>query len=301
LVRVDVIGIPFNGDGTPPEEENPAAGLRQAGLIHLLRSGTDVVDRGDLPIPRAENRRDPETQILNLRAWRATSRESAQAVEALLGDGKDSFLLVLGGDCSILVGIFGAFALRGSRVGLVLLDGHTDFRAPEASESGEPADLELAILTGHGSGAVDDLFGRRPLLQERDVIVYGFREPDQIAPSAIRTCDRDRMAAQGMERSVDEGFAWLAPEIPLWLHLDVDVLDPSLMPVNFPEPGGLTFEDVEALLSHWLVSGRVLGLSVACYHPRLDYGGKAGRQLATLVARSVLALPACLKDKEMQE
>lgn len=283
-MRFDILGVPFNGDGTAPEVENPAKGLRDAGLIGLLRSrGQEVRDLGDLPIPRCENRRDQETKILNLVAWRGVSERISRKISGILED--TPFLLVLGGDCSILVGIFGAFANHKARVGLVLLDGHTDFRAPTTSSSGEPADIELALLTGRGPKIISAFGGRYPLLRDEDVIAYGFREPDQIATSNILTYDRRRMADLGIERSVTEGLARFAQaNIQLWLHFDVDALDPRLMPVNFPEPDGLTLEETREFLSLWLASGKVIGMSVACYHPKLDVDGSAGHRLASLIA-----------------
>jgi arginase len=73
----------------------------------------------------------------------------------------------------------------------------------------------------------------------------------------------------------------------VWLLLDVDVLDPSVMPVLFPEPGGLTLEELAPLLGAILRSGRVVGLDVACYHPALDPGLAAGRRLVRVLAESL--------------
>ena len=59
--------------------------------------------------------------------------------------------------------------------------------------------------------------------------------------------------------------------MPLWLHFDVDVLDPSIMPVVlFPEPGGLSMAETGEFLAAVFSTGRVLGVTVACYHPHLD-------------------------------
>jgi hypothetical protein len=55
-------------------------------------------------------------------------------------------------------------------------------------------------------------------------------------------------------------------------------------PVMFPEPGGLTFEEVLKFLSLVWASGRVVGMSIACYHPMLDTDGNAGGRLATLLS-----------------
>jgi arginase family enzyme len=35
----------------------------------------------------------------------------------------------------------------------------------------------------------------------------------------------------------------------LWFHLDVDILDPTLMPVGIPEPDGLSFDETLTFLS----------------------------------------------------
>jgi len=283
-VKINILGVPFNGDGTPPAVENPAQGLRQAGLIHLLGSGADdATDLGDLPIPPAEGYRGQKTGVLNISAWREVSERLADRVAEILDE--DAFPLILGGDCSILVGIFSAFVRREMRVGLVFLDGHGDFRAPEVSLSGEPADLELAVLTGRGPEEITCVAGKRPMLRDEDVIAYGIRERDQIDESRIPVYDRAQMAALGIERSVEEGVAGLMPkDLPLWLHFDVDALDPTWMPVVFPQPDGLTFEETREFLSLFLATGRVVGMSVTCYHPDLDVDGRAGKRLVALIA-----------------
>jgi arginase family enzyme len=47
----------------------------------------------------------------------------------------------------------------------------------------------------------------------------------------------------------------------LWLHFDIDVFDPALMPVCFPEPDGLSIEETLGFLSASMHSKRVLGIS----------------------------------------
>ena len=183
-----ILGVPFNGDGTTPDQENPADSLRQAGLLEWLQSGMrTVVDLGDIEIPGFDGKRDVETRILNLHTWLRTSERLAEAIAEV---DQNAFTLVLGGDCSILLGIFGGFALQGRRIGLVMLDGHTDFRVPATSETGEPADLELAVITGRGPKQVTGFFGKDPLVREEDVAVFGYREPDEIENSNIRRFDR---------------------------------------------------------------------------------------------------------------
>ena len=85
------------------------------------------------------------------------------------------FPIVLGGDCSILLGSALALRRRG-RFGLFFLDGHADFYSPESELNGEVASMDLALVTGHGPGALTNLEGHCPLVREEDVVLFGFRD-----------------------------------------------------------------------------------------------------------------------------
>ena len=178
-MKIGILGIPFNGDGTRPEIENPAAAFREAGMTRSqLLSCDKLMDYGDLLISDFDGHRDLNTGILTLKAWKEIARHTAKRLLSIQEEA--DFVIIFGGDCSILLGIFGAFRLADKRVGLVILDGHTDYRDPASSSTGEPADLELAILTGRGPCELTGLFGLPPLLRPADVVVYGYREPDLI-------------------------------------------------------------------------------------------------------------------------
>ena len=128
-MRIEVLGTPFNGLGSPPGIENPADGLRQAKLLPLLESeGHSVTDLGDLSGFQFQEIRDPETQIKDLDLWIDMSNALSTKLEVILE--RESFPLLLGGDCSMLVGILSAFARRDTKVGLIFLDGHADFHSP---------------------------------------------------------------------------------------------------------------------------------------------------------------------------
>lgn len=75
--HITVIGVPFNGIGIPPEQENPAQAIRDAGLIDLLKSrGLSVTDLGDLQISRFNGQRDELTHVLNLAAGKKHPSDS---------------------------------------------------------------------------------------------------------------------------------------------------------------------------------------------------------------------------------
>lgn len=290
-MRIEILGAPFNGLGTFPDIENPAEGLRQANLMSLLEaSGHIVTDLGDLSGFQCQDIRDDETGINDFGMWLNLSQELSQMLGGMLD--RQAFPLLLGGDCRMLVGIFAAFSQRETEAGLVFLDGHADFHSPETSPSGDPADMELAILTGRGPERITRIAGKYPLLKDEEVVVYGIRAWDHIGTSNIEVYDRQRMIKNGIKHTVKEGLKnFYQKELPVWLHFDVDVLDPELMPVMFPEPEGLTFEEAQEYLGFVWASGRVIGMSIACYHPKLDIDGSAGAQLVTLVSE-VLSSPS---------
>ncbi len=65
-----------------------------------------------------------------------------------------------------------------------------------------------------------------------------------------------------------------------WIHLDADVLDPSIMPaVDCPEPGGLTAEELTTLLARLVRSPRFAGMDVTILDPDLDPDGSSQRVL----------------------
>jgi arginase len=283
-MRIEILGTPFNGLGTFPDIENPAEGLRQANLMSLLEAnGHIVTDLGDLSGFQCRDIRDDETGINDFDLWLNLSRELSNIVGAMLD--RQAFPLLLGGDCRMLIGIFTAFAQRKTEAGLVFLDGHADFHSPETSPSGDPADMELAVLTGRGPDRITRIADKFPLLKDDEVVVFGIRAWDHVDASNIAVYDRQRMIKKGIKHTVKEGLKNFYPkERPMWLHLDVDVLDPELMPVMFPEPDGLTFEEVQEFLGFVWALGRVIGMSIACYHPKLDIDGRAGARLVTLVS-----------------
>jgi arginase len=250
----------------------------------LLESkGHAVTDLGDLSGFQFQEIRDPETGVKDIDQWIDISNELSRRLGTILK--RESFPLLLGGDCSMLVGILAAFVGRDTEVGLVFLDGHADFQSPETSPSGDAADMELAILTGRGPEKIVRIAGKYPLLKDEDVVVYGIRAWEQLAESDIEVYDKKRMADIGIKGAVEVGLENLARRnIPLWLHFDVDVLDPEFMPVMYPEPGGLTFEEVLEFLTLVWASGRIIGMSIACYHPVLDIDGNASERLATLLS-----------------
>ena len=224
---------------------------------------------------------------------RLYTRRLAERLSGHLRSGE--FPVVLGGDCSILLGSTLALRRRG-RYGLAFIDGHSDFRhVGNSAEVGAAAGEDLALVTGRGQPDLADLDGLNPYVRDRDVVVLGIRDYDEcrdelvalkIQLAAAEDIRRDaeavaREALIGLESAELSGF---------WAHLDADVLDPSVMPaVDSPDPNGLTIDEVRSLLRPLLASPRCAGFQLTVYDPDLDPDASCARLLADLVERALAA------------
>jgi arginase len=133
---------------------------------------------GRLAVPPKEGTPDPETLTLNAGAIAAWSPNLADAVGEVLDAGE--FPVVLGGDCTIVLGSMLALRRRG-RYGLFFIDGHADFFQPEAEPNGEGASMDLAFVTGYGPALLTNLEGRCPLVRPEDTVAFAFRDHEDQA------------------------------------------------------------------------------------------------------------------------
>ncbi len=230
---------------------------------------------------------------MNGEAIREFSVDLAGKVGAVLGDGH--FPLVLGGDCSILVG--NMLALRSlGRFGLVFIDGHLDFRHPGNSEVvGAAAGAELALVSGRGPERLTNIGGSRPLVRDGDIVALGEREDDpetrDVADtgievwdlSAVRKIGPGEAAARAVETSRANGVGGF------WIHLDADVLDDGVMPaVDSRQPGGLSYAELIQLLRVLLRSDLAVGMQVTIFDPELDPTGEIAEELTSAVVAAFM-------------
>jgi arginase len=266
----------------PGVEQLPGA-LLAAGLAERLNARLAV----RLPAPPFDPRIDPETRMLNPAGLRDYSSLLADAVGSVLDRG--DFPIVLGGDCSILLGNALALKRRG-RHGLLYLDGHADFYQPEAELTGEAASMALALVTGHGPEIVANLEGRGPLVRDDDTVLFAFRDSEHAAaegsqslPSTLSAIDLQTVRERGVEEAALAALARLTREngpAGFWIHFDVDVLDDAIMPaVDYRLPDGLSWTELTTVFRAALISGHAVGLDVTIFNPLLDSDGRLARAL----------------------
>jgi arginase len=283
-----LVGAPLDCSGTDRGEARAPRALRDSGLAER----TGARDVGDVDATVDDPNRDARTGVVGFEQIRRASSEIHSAVAAVLDEGGKP--MVVGGDCTVLVGALAATKKRLGRVGLAFVDGHLDYFGGETSPSGEAADMDLAFVTGHGPEGLVDLAGPPPIAEPGDVVVMGHRtDPDEGGPRETELVDErvQLVEAPAIKRGDPERLGrYVAQRLEaqagrFWLHFDVDVFDREEMPaVTYPLPDGLGWEHAEALLRPLIGSRMLVGLSVADFVPDKDPDGRYARRLVDLVA-----------------
>jgi arginase len=173
-----------------------------------------------------------------------------------------SFPLVLAGNCNSCLGTLGA--LEGIGPGIVWFDAHGDFHSAQTSISGSIEGMSLTLATERYVPA-----HRVCLLGARDL------EPGE-AERVSRLLHHIR----------PENLPLEAPPVlgPLYVHIDIDVLDPEISPgVNFQGPGGLTPQQLLQSIAFVIQKCEVAALAITNYNPERDPESRTRDIIVTLI------------------
>ncbi|GAB2573433.1 hypothetical protein Aab01nite_19950 [Paractinoplanes abujensis] len=292
--RIAVLDAPSNLGLRPPTATSVPGCAKAPGALrdHGLISKLDARDAGCLTPPRYDaGDWRPGDGVAHAAQIAAYSRALADRIGGILDAGE--FPVVLGGDCSILLG--SGLAMNrlgdsvGGRIGLVFVDGHSDFRHPgNASYVGAAAGEDLALVTGRGQADLAAIEGRRPYFRDVDVVVMGIRAQDEyrldLQAAGIVTRPVTALRAEGAARSAQWARDQLVDCAGYWVHMDVDVLDPAVMPaVDAPSPGGIAFPELEILLAGLVESPHCLGVEITVFDPDYDPDGSYAAEIVSAI------------------
>ncbi|RLP83580.1 arginase family protein [Micromonospora sp. BL4] len=280
-MRWMVVDAPLDSSGAGRGEERAPAALRRAGLLDAL--GADDGGRVDEALLR-DPVRDPASGLIGAAGLRRAGTALTTRISTLLADGRRP--LVLGGDCAILPGICRALP---PTTELWFVDGHPDFFDGATSATGEAADMDLSVITGHGPAAATGQDGAS--LGPGRVHLLGHRPPTDDSSRAetarIDPAIRQVPAPELLRRGAGTVGAGLAAggDGPAWLHLDLDAVDPRDLPaVTYPEPDGLRWPDLVALVTPLARADRLLGMSVTDLNVDEDPDGRHARRVVEVLA-----------------
>ena len=283
MERAALVGIPlytlarYSGMGEAP------AALRRAGVVSAIGGAKD---NGDIDIPILKK----DTSDGSTMNFPHFEQSSARIYERMKEVNADR-IFVIGGECSLAPGAFaGLSEVYSGRAGMVWLDAHGDFNTPETSPSGYIGGMCLAMACGRGPPlSLESEQRSHPLAEER-LVHAGSRALDPPEILAFNSSPAKLFTAQQIKKSgasevADEAARHLANRSD-WIvcHLDVDVVDPSLIPaVNYPTTGGLTIEEATTVIRALYKTEKMKVLEVTAYNPALDRDGDSARAIARLI------------------
>ncbi|WP_327085016.1 arginase family protein [Nonomuraea sp. NBC_01738] len=282
--KITVLDAPSNlglkppAPGVVPGVYKAPWALREHRLVHRL----GAVDAGVVVPPRYDATWQPGDGVRNGRAVADYAVALAGRVEGIWKDG--GFPVVLGGDCSIVLGPALALRRTGQRFGVAYLDAHADFRhLGNSPHVGSAAGEDLALLTGRGDDLLTDIEGLRPYVRDEDVVLIGVRDPEDLADIAGTGLAWVSGAEGGLELA-----GRVLGDLPFWIHVDADVLDPGILSaVDSPTPDGMTADELVGVLRGLLARPGAAGLEVTILDPDLDPDGSQAGLLADILVAAL--------------
>ena len=246
---IQLVAVPYDSGrrgyrmGAGPEE------LLRAGLANRL-----VADGHTVDIVMLESEESEEVQ---------SAFDLARQIATAVSDAAErgAFPVILAGNCSASVG---GFAGLKSQPAMLWLDAHADFNTPETSESGFLDGMALAIMTGRcWSDQTYRIAGFQPL-PESELVMMGVRSIDLGEKPALES-----VQIAGNQKELTHALAQLERD-QLYLHIDLDALDPRVLPANhFATAGGLSREALRACLAA-AHAKRIVAVAFTAYDPSAD-------------------------------
>lgn len=285
--KIEIIGIPSSAGANQPGIEQAPAAIRAVGLADALRKvGCDVIEHNDDPPVWQWRYSTSELTASNVEATVECVSYTRQRVTKALAAGH--LPLVIGGDCTIEIGVVAANLDAGHRVGLIYLDGHADLNVPGSVPNGtgefeESLDwMGVAHMLGV-EGAVPALVEsgpRRPLLNSSDVAIVGLIpeqasnfEHKQIQALDVHVVDWEAIAGNPEGEITRLLETWGKEFDHLLVHFDVDVLNFLEMPIADTTASrnvGLSLHQATSVLSVLVAEQRFSGLTITEINPTHD-------------------------------
>lgn len=293
--RFTVVGVPSSAGAHYAGQEAAPAALRRGGLLaRLVERGVDVRDHGDLarevfavdPLHRAHR---------NLAAVVRVARSVADATEQVLATGRVP--LVLGGDCTITLGVVAGAQRVHPEVGLAYFDGDADLTTPATTRSGILDSMGVAHLLGTADTELARLDRPAPMLADDHLVMLGYDASDADSfdaavlaarPGVLHLPDeRLRESPEEVARQALDALVGRTESVIV--HFDVDAVDSGDLPLgNFPHYAtGVTLDAAATVLRVLCSAPRLAAVVLTEVNPGHD---PSGHQLDRYIEAVVGAL-----------
>lgn len=289
-MRIEVVTIPYRYDERADGSGRGPDSLIEAGLIGKI-TGQGVETTGPAVATLPDDERAEGSIAVNVGRLGAHTAELVASARV-----KHAGVLVLAGDDTAVVGVVSGVQKAhgaGARIGLVWLDAHGDFNTPETSYSGILAGMPVAILAGLAGPLWRGAAGLAAPVPTDRIVITGVRDLDEREATLLKSTDvrvieaRDAIGGDAHQQAI----ARLSADCEvICVHVDLDVLDPSLVPSSVtPEPGGLSVKQATELIGEVLDTGKVGVLSFAGLNPGAGQLGR--RSIASAMALIEATIP----------
>jgi arginase len=248
-----------------------------AGSEHLLSAGltTHLHSHGHVVTNVQTLEDNPAYSPAEIRTAFELARRLAVAVRAAHEAGH--FALVLSGNCNTAIGTLAG--LTPARRATFWFDAHGDYNTPETTTTGFLDGMGLAMATGLcWDRLVATVPGFRPI-QAEATFLLGARDLDPpevtlLRQSAVTVVEVGQIPTQLPDLLAQ---AQLADTIG-YLHLDLDVLDPTVGHANYlPVPNGLSLGQLTGAITAIRAHVPLRAAALTSYSPEEDHDGGIAR------------------------
>jgi arginase len=223
--------------------------------------------------------------------WLSAAREACRGLSdgvlASLHEGATA--AVIGGECTVIAGALSGALTAEPELSLVYFDAHGDFNTMATTPSHYISGMVLAHLCGRSVAPL--LFPGARKIEDDRVALVGARALDS---GEITNLDRSRVLRIAFDREHPEApglVAWTRRR-SVWVHVDVDVIDPREFPaVAFPAIGGPPMKDFAFVLRQVFAVADVRGITICGYDARADGEHTLAPPLAELLVNAIGRVP----------
>jgi arginase len=282
-MQIAIIPVPYNLDEPRVGMGRAPEALLEAGLVPRIEAlGCAAHVTPAVEIPDGDEPREQRIGLL-------LAGLGAEVARARAGG---AFPLVLGGDCLTAVGTVAGLLDPGD-TGIAWIDAHGDFNTPATTVSGYLGGMPLACIVGRGLDELRAATGMALPTPEENVALLGVRDLDAaeeelLGGSQVAVVRGDALG--GGPRALAATLGALGERTQLYLHVDIDVLDPAAAPgVDFPAPGGLTLEELQSLVQRIAGMGNLAALALTAVNPEKDPEGRTTRAAVDVIVAAVSA------------
>ncbi|MBI2846163.1 MAG: arginase family protein [Chloroflexi bacterium] len=275
-MKIAIITMPWHlgkrssGMGTGPEA------LLKAGVVERLRElGHEVVGPWSAELSEAEQKEYGAWHKVGL-----ANRHLAELVYKARSEGY--FPLVLESDCTSALGVLAGLqhSSPASRLGMLWFDAHGDANTPETTLSGYIFGMPVAIAAGLCLEHVRLKAGLEGSLAPRNILLLGVRDLDPLEKELVVENGIGMLPGEAVAQ-LDEKFSGEVERVrdaveQLYIHVDLDVLDPQYFPAaDFPTPHGLEPKQLGQALHSLLADTKVGALGFSALNPEKEQDGKS--------------------------